>query len=90
MGGKKCYDPYQDTPDGIPRLSQGSVDKKHEVALDILSNQNLSSDQPSKHGTFTQCWYNVCPSSQTLANIVPALGEFFCVCWEVLQYVDEL
>ena len=38
---------------------------------------------PSKHETFTQCWYNVGPSSTTLAQHCTNIGSTSCVCWDM-------
>ena len=38
---------------------------------------------PSKHETFTKCWYNVGPLSTTLAQIFANIGGSSHACWVV-------
>ena len=39
--------------------------------------------KPSKHSTWTQCWFNVGPPSQTVDQHQISIGSTSRVCWEI-------
>ena len=45
---------------------------------------------PSQHETFTQCWYNVGPSSETLAQHCTNIGWTSRVCWAARYFTHRI
>ena len=43
--------------------------------------QRLLLSVPSQHDTLNQCWFNVVPSSVTLAQHWTYIGSLYCFCW---------
>ena len=54
---------------------------KHENPLPVCINRT-----PSRHGTLNQCWFNVGPASQTMAQQDANIVSTSRACWELPLY----
>ena len=45
---------------------------------------------PSKHTAMNQCWVNVGPVSQTVAQHQPSIGSMYCICCVSRWYLSSI